>query len=624
MDDMRNTSAPLYGKAEPATTKTTMSVREMRQLLGLGKTDSYWLLHKNLFEVILINDKRRIVISSFEKWYANQVKYHKVNGSPPGEELCKRSYSVPDAAEILKVKPETIYTLIRQGKLKTETADFCMRIPKEDFERWYRSQSRYRTAADRERDREIEAQTISIPEMAKLLGIPREKVYWILDCKKYRDCFVIERVADRRRITKTSFEIWLNSQSTYRLQEPVMEAHEEPPLELKWKKQMGTFNLSANTALIANYIAPLIGSMKLQDISTRVIEGYYQRLLKYEAADPMCGKRKHQFVSPGTVRSVHKILRSAFEQAVKWELMEKNPCIYATLPKYTSKKRDIWTAETLFRALKVCDDPKLRLCINLSFSCSLRLGELLGLTWDCVDISPESIEAGRASIYINKELQRVDVASLNALENKNVITRFPSLSSRCTTVQVLKSPKTDSSIRTIFLPKTVAEMLVEFKAEQDMTKEALGAEYTDYNLVVAGPLGMPTEQSTINGALKKLIEKNDLPKVVFHSFRHSSITYKLKLNGGDIKAVQGDSGHAQASMVTEQYAHILDDDRRLNAQRFDDFFYQHQGAEPEMPPQTAQPIPENSAVDADAAAALTKLLANPSMAELIKNLAKNL
>ena len=53
MDDVQNISAPLYGKAEPATTKTTMSVREMRQLLGLGKTDSYWLLHKNLFEVIL-------------------------------------------------------------------------------------------------------------------------------------------------------------------------------------------------------------------------------------------------------------------------------------------------------------------------------------------------------------------------------------------------------------------------------------------------------------------------------------------------------------------------------------------------------------------------------------------
>lgn len=123
------------------------------------------------------------------------------------------------------------------AKEEIDTAiSIWMRIPKKEFERWYRSQSRHRTAADRERDREIEAQTISIPEMAKLLGIPREKVYWILDCKKYRDCFVIERVADRRRITKTSFEIWLNSQSTYRLQEPVMEAHEEPPLELKCPK----------------------------------------------------------------------------------------------------------------------------------------------------------------------------------------------------------------------------------------------------------------------------------------------------------------------------------------------------------------------------------------------------
>ena len=84
------------------------------------------------------------------------------------------------------------------------------------------------------------------------------------------------------------------------------------------KSKWALSTYQANTALIANYIAPLIGSMKLQDISTRVIEGYYQRLLKYEAADPMCGKRKHQFVSPSTVRSVHKILRSAFELAVKW------------------------------------------------------------------------------------------------------------------------------------------------------------------------------------------------------------------------------------------------------------------------------------------------------------------
>lgn len=77
-------------------------------------------------------------------------------------------------------------------------------------------------------------------------------------------------------------------------------------------------------------------------------------------------------------------------------------------------------------------------------------------------------------------------------------------------------------------------MLVEWKRDQDFTKEALGSEYADFDLVMANGLGMPTEQSRITALFAELIEKNDLPKVVFHSLRHSSITYKLKLNGGDI------------------------------------------------------------------------------------------
>lgn len=76
---------------------------------------------------------------------------------------------------------------------------------------------------------------------------------------------------------------------------------------------------------------------------------------------------------------------------------------------------------------------------------------------------------------------------------------------------------------------------------------------------------MPTEAGTTNAAFRLLIERNDLPRVVFHNLRHSSITSKLKLNGGDVKAVQGASGHAQVKMVTDVYSHILDDDRWNNA-----------------------------------------------------------
>ena len=70
--------------------------------------------------------------------------------------------------------------------------------------------------------------------------------------------------------------------------------------------------------------------------------------------------------------------------------------MYATVPKSEAKKREIWDAPTLFHALEVCEDERLKLAINLAFACSLRIGELLGLTWDCVDISPESIAAGKA------------------------------------------------------------------------------------------------------------------------------------------------------------------------------------------------------------------------------------
>ena len=48
-----------------------------------------------------------------------------------------------------------------------------------------------------------------------------------------------------------------------------------------------------------------------------------------------------------------------------------------------------------------------------------------------------------------------------------------------------------------------------------------------------------------------------------------SITYKLKLNGGDMKSVQGDSGQAQVKMVADVYSHIIDDDRRLHVERLE-------------------------------------------------------
>ena len=101
----------------------------------------------------------------------------------------------------------------------------------------------------------------------------------------------------------------------------------------------------------------------------------------------------------------------------------------------------------------------------------------------------------------------------------------------------------------------------------------LGDEYQDYDLVVALTNGRPCEERVITKEFDKLRETAGLPRVVFHSLRHSSTTYKLKLNHGDLKATQGDTGHAQVDMITQVYANILDEDRKVNAQKFEDAFY---------------------------------------------------
>lgn len=98
---------------------TTMSVREMRELLGIKKTDSYWLLKKNCFEVVKIAGKMRVVKKSFENWYAGQTHYRKVSGEEPGKQLETEFYSAQKIGEMLGIKTCSVYDLIQSAGLRT-------------------------------------------------------------------------------------------------------------------------------------------------------------------------------------------------------------------------------------------------------------------------------------------------------------------------------------------------------------------------------------------------------------------------------------------------------------------------------------------------------------------------
>lgn len=316
----------------------------------------------------------------------------------------------------------------------------------------------------------------------------------------------------------------------------------------------------------------------MQSISPRTVDQFIQKLRKAPCVSTKTHKATSPCVSDRTVEKVVKLMRCAYNQAIRWELVSRNPFDGAIITRPEYKKRDIWTADMIRTALDNCKDNKLYVAMNLAFACSMRMGEILGLQWSNVHISDGDIQRDDAHVYIDKELQRASQHAIEMLGTKDIYYIFEPTKPAATTRLILKKPKTSSSVRKVWLPKTLAMILREWKKSQEDMKAFFGDEYQDFDLVVSLPNGRPCEDRIILNSFYKLRKEAELPRVVFHSLRHSSTTYKLKLNHGDLKATQGNTGHAEVDMITKIYAHILDEDRKVNAQRFENAFY----AQPEL------------------------------------------
>lgn len=131
--------------------KKSMSVLEMARILGIKKTDSYWLIKRKFFKVIVVAGNMRVMIDSFEEWYDNQVHYKKANGTPPGKKLNVTTMSVLEAANLLGVSQSTIYSLIGQTEcIKTIKSGIHRRIERKSFEEWYQSQNKYKKVGESE------------------------------------------------------------------------------------------------------------------------------------------------------------------------------------------------------------------------------------------------------------------------------------------------------------------------------------------------------------------------------------------------------------------------------------------------------------------------------------------
>ena len=366
-------------------------------------------------------------------------------------------------------------------------------------------------------------------------------------------------------------------------------------------KKWGTSYYKGTMSLLHNYIYPYWKDVPITDVTVKDVDIYYTQLI----AEGKASTKKHRpkrakAISASTVNDIHKVLRCAFNRVLKWQYIDSNPFIHATLPEFRSKVRPALTPDEVKQVLDFTDNPDdydlflVHCAVHLAFSGSMRGGEIGALQWDDI-IDPQN-----RIVYISKSIDRVDRAALDTVSKTKVFFQFPSFNPRAKSVIVLKNTKEDGgSDRNCYLSPTVYDKLMMLKSMQEELKSLLGYDgYYDYDMMICQANGKPIMTEHLNKKFQVVLdEMNIRPKkgdeqYVFHSLRSSATTYKLRVSGGDIKAVQGENGQKDPKMVTEVYSRILEEDRRRISELMAADFYSEGGNSGDDVLQVAKDNPE--------------------------------
>ena len=360
----------------------------------------------------------------------------------------------------------------------------------------------------------------------------------------------------------------------------------------KWAPKTYTHTV----AMIQNLVVPYLGKKQIQKVQTYDLEQFYatlsrtpRGLYKQGVKQTLTDKQKRQFLTGASIREVHAMLKTAFSYAVEWGLLLKSP-IPRKAPKSTSEERAIWDEKTMLAALQTMTDPTLHLAVHLSMILSLRVGEILGLQPGDLDFDAAD---GRGTISVNKALQRADKVALSKIDPTQIYHTFPDRRVGSKSSLILKRTKTKKSNRILYMTKPLKEELLAWLEKMKQDEQSAPEKYSNCGQLFRLPDGLPIAPDVLTKWYRMWrAEHPEFEKIVFHGLRHSSATYQLLQSGGDFKSVQGNTGHATATVLMDTYAHTQDKPRLELTEKIEADFYTQDvaGAKPQEPPENKTPV----------------------------------
>ena len=341
----------------------------------------------------------------------------------------------------------------------------------------------------------------------------------------------------------------------------------------KWSPKTYT----QSVAMVQNLIVPYIGKRKVQDLRTYDIEQFYATLSQTPCGQYVHGvkqelteNQKKRLLSSTSIHEVHTLLKTAFSYAVDWDLIHKSPTPREA-PKINTEERTIWDERTMLAALQTIENPALHLAVHMSMILSLREGEILGLQPGDIDFDAAD---GRGTISVNKALQRADKVALSKIDPTQIYHTFPDRREGSKSSLILKRTKTKKSNRILYMTKPLKEELLAWLEKMKQDEQSAPEKYSNCGQLFRLPDGLPIAPDVLTKWYRMWrAEHPEFEKIVFHGLRHSSATYQLMISGGDIKAVQGTTGHASADMLVNTYAHIQQSSRVELGKKFESGFY---------------------------------------------------
>lgn len=275
------------------------------------------------------------------------------------------------------------------------------------------------------------------------------------------------------------------------------------------------------------HILPYFTSKKIKlcDISRNHIQDYINYKFENGRIDNKGG------LSPKTLKEHKLIINSVLKEAVKNDLISKNPCEFVKLPSIQHREPTFYTKQQVSELLTAIENEDLYPLIYLTIIFGLRRSEVLGLKWDSIDFDRKFITI------------------------KHTVVNYRGTVEKDTT-------KNKTSRRTYPMNDYVEKMLFDIKRKENDNRCLFGKEYINNDYIFKWNNGKQYSPDYITAKFSKLLKQNNLPHIRFHDLRHTCASLLIDSNY-QLKDIQEWLGHADIQTTANIYGHI-DIERKKN------------------------------------------------------------